>query len=200
MTFAGNYLAGTQCPPHHASRSASSPLLQLPPRPWIRNWCCPTQSWSPSAPRVLVLPIYLELLSNPIESSEIWKILQSWQMMGVWLNFFLHACQRRHPDLLTFVGNISYPYQWVLVTFCKYHRIALSSVTMTCTPFFTCVIHFMWLRYICYVSFQSRKSKTKTRWTKVLTSKLTRKAWHNFDLEEIMALLAKSTFTIITHT
>ena len=113
MTFAGNYLAGTQCPPYHVSRSASNPLPPPPP------------------PR---------LLSKPIESSEIWKILQCWQMMGVRLNFFLHACQRQHPDLLTFEGNISHAHRYALVIFCKCHRIASVTMTLVC--------------YICLVSFQ----------------------------------------------
>ena len=74
------------------------------------------------------------------QADQIWKILQSWQRMGVWLNFFLHACQRQHPDLLTFVGNISHAYRYALVIFCKCHRIASVTMTLVC--------------YICLVSFQ----------------------------------------------
>ena len=109
MTFAGNYLAGTQCPPYHAPRSASNPLL-----------------------------------SKLIESSDIWKILQCWQMMGVWLNFFLHACQRQHPDLLTFEGNISHAHRYAPVIFCKCHRIA--SVTMTLVRYICISCLFNWSR------------------------------------------------------
>jgi hypothetical protein len=50
--------------------------------------------------------------------------------------FFIHAWPRWHPELLTHMGNIS-----SLVTFCKCHRIALSSVPTNRAPFFTCVIH-----------------------------------------------------------
>jgi hypothetical protein len=51
-------------------------------------------------------------LSGAAEQADrILRDLKSWRMMGVWLNFFLHACRRRHPDLLAFMGNISHAYQ-----------------------------------------------------------------------------------------
>ena len=113
--------AGTQCSLYHASHSVSNPLLLLPPR----------------------------LLSKPIEFSEIWKILQCWQMMGVWLNFFLHACQRQHPDLLSFEGNISHVYWYALVIFfCKCHRIA--SVMMTLVRYIYLLVLLSWALIFTY--------------------------------------------------